>query len=183
VQGGYVEIQYQLAGASGWTTWGQCNPSVNSLFITGVNVGSSYNVQIRAVNFAGVPSAWVQAGPETISSVVSPFAYNGVPVTVLATFRVKADQLDEFLRLMPKYRAALREKNLVTAEPYLLLQGEEDGNPIVIEVFSWLNHDIPEHVPPGIQAYWDRINSKVEDRGRHRGVEFPEMNLIQPRLP
>ena len=68
VQGGYVEIQYQLAGASGWTAWGQCNPSVNSLFITGVNVGSQYNVQIRAVNCAGVPSPWVQAGPETISS-------------------------------------------------------------------------------------------------------------------
>ena len=54
------------------------------------------------------------------------------PETVLATFRVKADQLDAFLRLMPKYRATLREKNLVTAGPYLLLKGEEDGKPLVI---------------------------------------------------
>jgi len=105
------------------------------------------------------------------------------PETVLATFRVKADQVDAFLRLMPKYRAALREKNLVTAEPYLLLQGEEDGKTIVIEVFSWINHDVPEHVPPEIQTYWTRMNSMVEDRGNHRGIEFPEMNLIQPRLP
>lgn len=105
------------------------------------------------------------------------------PETVLATFRVKADQVDAFLRLMPKYRAALREKNLVTAEPYLLLQGEEDGKTIVIEVFSWINHDVPEHVPPEIQTYWTRMNSMVEDRGNHRVIEFPEMNLIQPRLP
>src|SRR5690242_13692133 len=85
------------------------------------------------------------------------------PETVLATFRVKADQLDAFLRLMPKYRATLREKNLVTAGPYLLLKGEEDGKPLVIEVFSWINHDVPEHVPPEIQVYWDRINRMVEN--------------------
>jgi hypothetical protein len=90
VQGGYVEIQYQLAGASGWTAWGQCNPSVNSLFITGVNVGSQYNVQIRAVNCAGVPSPWVQAGPETISSVISPFTYNGVPVAPTGTLTAQS---------------------------------------------------------------------------------------------
>jgi hypothetical protein len=90
VQGGYVEIQYQLAGASGWTAWGQCNPSVNSLFITGVNVGSQYNVQIRAVNCAGVPSPWVQAGPETISAVVSPFTYNGVPVAPTGTLTAQS---------------------------------------------------------------------------------------------
>jgi hypothetical protein len=92
--------------------------------------------------------------------------------TVLATFRVKADQLDAFLRLIPKYRAALREKNLVTAEPYLLLQGEEDRKPIVIEVFSWINHDVPEHVPPEIQTYWTRMNSMVEGRGNHSGSSF-----------
>jgi hypothetical protein len=105
------------------------------------------------------------------------------PETVLATFRVKADQLDDFLQLMPKYRAALRENNLVTAEPYLLLQGEEDGKPLVVEVFSWRNHEIPEHVPPEIQVYWNRINTMVEDRKSHKGIEFPEMHLIHSRVP
>lgn len=66
------------------------NPSVNSLFITGVNVGSQYNVQIRAVNCAGVPSPWVQAGPETISAVVSPFTYNGVPVAPTGTLTAQS---------------------------------------------------------------------------------------------
>lgn len=105
------------------------------------------------------------------------------PETVLATFRAKADQLKAFLQLMPKYRAALREDNLVTANPYLLLQGDEDGKPIVVEVFSWGNHDIPEHVPPEIQAYWNRINSMVEDRNGHKGIEFPEMHLVHSQFP
>jgi hypothetical protein len=105
------------------------------------------------------------------------------PETVLATFRVRVDQIDAFLQLMPKYRAALRENNLVTAEPYLLLQGEEGGKPLVVEVFSWRNHEIPEHVPPEIQVYWNRINTMVEDRNSHKGIEFPEMHLIHSQDP
>ena len=87
VQGGIrVETQWQLAGASWLDGIGAGKTSVNSLFITGVSVGSQYNIQIRAVNCAGVPSAWVQAGPEAISTVLSPFhLYNGVPVAPTGT--------------------------------------------------------------------------------------------------
>lgn len=116
-------------------------------------------------------------------SLVAQDAKPDSPETVLATFRVKPEQLDAFLQLMPKYREALRKNNLVTAEPYLLLRGEEDGKPLVVEVFSWRNHDIPEHVPPEIQVYWNRINSMVEDRQNHRGIEFPEMHLIHTQVP
>lgn len=90
VQGGYIEVQYQAAGATGWTEWGRCDSSVNSLFIAGVNVGSQYDVQIRAVNCAGVPSAWVQASPETISTTYSPFSYNGVPVAPTGTLTAQS---------------------------------------------------------------------------------------------
>jgi hypothetical protein len=102
------------------------------------------------------------------------------PETVLATFRVKPDQLPAFFKLMPEYWAALRSQNLVLAEPHILLRGEENGKPIVVEVFSWKNHDVPEHVPPAIQAYWDKINKMVEDRDGHNGIEFPEMTIVKP---
>ena len=101
------------------------------------------------------------------------------PETVLATFRVKPDQLSAFLRLMPQYWAALRTHNLVLAEPHLVLQGEEHGRPTIVEVFRWKDHDTPEHVPAQIQQYWDKINAMVEPRDGHAGVEFPEMTIIQ----
>ena len=101
------------------------------------------------------------------------------PETVLATFRVKPDQLSAFLKLMPQYWSELRAQNLVFAEPHLILQGDEHGRPTIVEVFSWKDHDAPEHVPVQIQQYWDKINSMVEPRDGHPGVEFPEMTLVK----
>jgi hypothetical protein len=104
--------------------------------------------------------------------------YSG-PETILATYRVKPSQMEAFLQLMPPYWAALRSTGLVVAEPHVLLRGADHGKPIVVEVFSWKDHDAPEHVPAAIQGYWDKFNGMVEDRDGHRGIEFPEMNLVQ----
>jgi len=101
------------------------------------------------------------------------------PETVLATFRVKPDQLSAFLKLMPEYWAALRAQDLVLADRHLVLQGEEHGRPTIVEVFSWKDHDAPEHVPAQIQKYWDKINGMVESRDGHPGVEFPEMSIVR----
>ena len=100
------------------------------------------------------------------------------PETVLATFRVKSDQIGAFLKLMPDYWAALRAQHLVLEAPHVVLQGDEHGRPLVSEVFSWRDHDVPEHVPPVIQQYWDRINAMVESRDGHAGIDFPEMKMI-----
>jgi len=102
-----------------------------------------------------------------------------MPETVLATFRVKPDQLSAFLKLMPQYWSELRAQNLVLAEPHLVLQGEEHGRPKIVEVFSWKDHDAPEHVPAQIQKYWEKINGMVEARDGHPGVEFPEMSIVK----
>jgi hypothetical protein len=101
------------------------------------------------------------------------------PETVLATFRVKPDQLSAFLKLMPEYWAALRAQDLVLADPHLVLQGEEHGRPTIVEVFCWKDHDAPDHVPAQIQKYWDKINAMVESRDGHPGVEFPEMTIVR----
>jgi len=120
---------------------------------------------LAALSVLSIPSAAEPADP--------------APETVLATFRVQPAQLPAFLRLMPEYWGALRAENLVLAEPHLVLRGEEDGRPMIVELFSWKNHDAPEHVPQRIQKYWDRINTMVESRDGHPGVEFPEMTIVK----
>ncbi len=80
---------------------------------------------------------------------------------------------------MPEYWAALRAQDLVLADPHLVLQGEDHGRPTIVEVFSWKDHDAPEHVPAQIQKYWDTINGMVESRDGHAGVEFPEMSIVK----
>ena len=110
----------------------------------------------------------------------SPASPDSSPETVIATFRVKPAQIDAFLALMPNYWAALRERNMVLAEPHVLMRGMENGKPIVVEVFTWRTHDVPDSVPSAIQAYWDKFNAMVETRDGKPGIEFPEMTLIQP---
>ena len=98
--------------------------------------------------------------------------------TILATYRVKAEELPAFLKLMPEYWKALRAHRLVRAEPYVLLQSEEDGKPVFYEVFSWKDHAVAHHVPAEIQGYWDKLNAMVEKRGGHEGIEFPEVRIV-----
>ena len=114
------------------------------------------------------------------AQIPTPTPPSSAPETVIATFRVKPAQIDAFLSLMPKYWAALRERNMVLVEPHVLMRGEENGKPIVVEVFTWRTHDVPDSVPPDIQAYWDKFNDMVEARDGHQPIEFPEMTLIQP---
>jgi len=104
------------------------------------------------------------------------------PETVIATFRVKPDQMDAFLALMPDYWAALQKRNMVFVEPYVLMRGTENGKPIVVEVFTWRSGDAPDNAPPEIQAYWDKFNTMVEARDGHKGIEFPVMTLLTPTL-
>jgi hypothetical protein len=80
--------------------------------------------------------------------------------------------------MMPEYWGALRERNMVIPAPHILLRGEENGKPIVVEILSWREHGIPDDVPPAIQAYWDRMNAMVEARDGHKGIEFPEMTIV-----
>jgi hypothetical protein len=100
------------------------------------------------------------------------------PETVMATYRVKPAQIDAFLKMMPDYWAALREQDMVIPAPHVLLRGEENGKPIVVEILSWKAHGIPDDVPPEIQAYWDKMNAMVEARDGHKGIEFPEMTIV-----
>ena len=68
--GGHIEVQYQPASSPASDTWtpvGKFDPSVTQAYIDGVTDGTDYNVRIRSVNAAGVPSDWVDAGTVTAS--------------------------------------------------------------------------------------------------------------------
>ena len=63
LSGGHIEMQWQLSGGTVWASAGKLDPSAASAYVTNVSDGQSYNIQVRAVNCAGVPSDWVQTTP------------------------------------------------------------------------------------------------------------------------
>lgn len=78
VFGGHLEVQYQLSGASTWTGLAKVDPVNASYTIPNVTDNQSYNVQVRAVNSASVPSDWI-ATSVTVANVISD-AFGGSPV-------------------------------------------------------------------------------------------------------
>jgi len=76
--GGHIETQYQQVGASTWTGLSKINPTSSNVFIAPVTDNQSYNVQVRNVNHAGVPSEWVSTSV-TVANVISD-AFAGSPV-------------------------------------------------------------------------------------------------------
>jgi hypothetical protein len=104
------------------------------------------------------------------------------PETVVATFYLKPDKVEDFFKMMPQYWQLLRKLDLVEPEPALLLRGEDaGGKPIAMQIFTWKHSSTPDNAPPAMQKYWDQMNTMVEKRDGHEGIAFPEMHLVPMR--
>jgi len=63
-----IILQYQLSGATSWTSAGSVDNSVSSAYISGVVSGQTYNVQIAALNASGSTSDWVEVTGVAVSA-------------------------------------------------------------------------------------------------------------------
>jgi hypothetical protein len=80
LNGGHIEVQYQrVASPEGlWISLAKMEPTITDAVIRGLHGGDQYNIRIRSVNAAGIPSDWVIAAP-LLSSPPTPG-----PITVVA---------------------------------------------------------------------------------------------------
>ena len=101
--------------------------------------------------------------------------------TVICTMRVKPGAEDEFAKVIAVHWPTLRRLKLVEEKPHLVLRGkDQSGKTYYVEILTWVDHEAPEHVPPEVQAVWDRMQPLVEARDGHRGIEFPEVEVVGP---
>ena len=104
--------------------------------------------------------------------------------TVVATYRVQADRMDDFLRLLERHHPTLVELGLATSEPAVIYRGfERDGRPIVFEIFEWAGPGAPDkaHEHPDVMALWEPMGSLVEDRETGPKFDFPHVERILER--
>jgi hypothetical protein len=99
--------------------------------------------------------------------------------TVLSTLRARVGSEDELQKTLSQEWSTLRKLGLVLAEPHVLLKGkDESGKTIFVEVFTWRDHDAPDDAPAEVQAIWKHLESLCEARLGHRGIEFPEFEIV-----
>lgn len=105
------------------------------------------------------------------------------PETMLVTFHVQAGKADAMASVLRRAWRAYRRDHMVFAAPHLLLRGSEDGGkPTFVEVLTWRRADIPDHMPPAVQALWKRMHDLCESRDGKPPIEGGAMRLLTPPL-
>ena len=101
------------------------------------------------------------------------------PETVLVTYHVKAGGEKDFQEALAQAWDFYRKERLVFAHPHVIARDKEDGGkPRFIEVFTWVSHSAPEHVPNAVQDIWKQMQSLCEARDGRTGVEGGEVDLL-----
>src|SRR5258705_13569784 len=79
------------------------------------------------------------------------------PETVLVTYHVKPGKEAEIQALLSRAWEIYRKERFVFAEPHIVVQDTEDGGkPRFVEIFTWVDHSIPEHAPQSVQMIWQQ---------------------------
>lgn len=104
------------------------------------------------------------------------------PETVHITFHVQKGHEGEMKKVLADAWQAYKQGDMVVPNFHVVLQGSESGNPYFVEILTWRSHDIPDHMPPQVQAIWKRMGAICEKRGEKPPIDGGEVQLIVPQL-
>ena len=101
--------------------------------------------------------------------------------TVIAVYRVRPDKQEPFLELLRRHHPVLVRLGLATDdEPIVYSGSEQDGGPIVFEIFKWKNADAPRiaHETPDVAQIWEAMGSMTEERDGRPKFFFPHVEKL-----
>ncbi len=119
-----------------------------------------------ALAFVAVPAVYAQSSDD--------------PETVIVTYHVKPERQKALLDAVNQQWSMLRRLKLVEeARPHLLFRGtEKGGKPVLIEIFTWISGDAPDHVPAEVQTLWREMQTLVEARDGRAGIDVRQVTEV-----
>jgi antibiotic biosynthesis monooxygenase (ABM) superfamily enzyme len=100
------------------------------------------------------------------------------PETVLITYQVKSGKEAEFQAVLSRAWQIYRTKHLAFAQPHIVLRDTEGDKTRFVEIFTWVSHAAPEHVPDAVKTLWEQEQSLCEGSSGHRGIEGGEVEIL-----
>ena len=98
------------------------------------------------------------------------------PVTSVNRYAVIEGRVEEFLEVVDRHCATLRELELITDREVEVFVGPErdTGAPVVVEIFEWADEDATQraHTHPAVSAVWESMGPLCEPRGDRGPFEF-----------
>jgi len=103
-----------------------------------------------------------------------------MPDVVVCRYQVKAASVDAFTALLEDHWPTLRRLDLVTDFAPIRLRRDEDGGPVVVEIFEWKDPESARlaHEHPDVAAIWERMGALVEERQKRPKWEFPHYQRL-----
>jgi hypothetical protein len=99
--------------------------------------------------------------------------------TVIATYQAKQGREEDLLKLLAKHWATIHRLGMVLDQPHLVLRGKDDsGKTYFVEILTWDDPETPDHAPAEVRAIWNEMQTMVEPRLGHQGIEFPEVHVV-----
>ena len=104
------------------------------------------------------------------------------PETVICTFRVKPESLDEFLELHRRHWPQLLELGLVTPTPEQAFRAgaTEADQPTIVSIFEWIDATASDraHEHPDVAEIWEAMEPLCESRNGRPSMEFPHFQPL-----
>lgn len=108
---------------------------------------------------------------------------NASLTTVVATYRVQSDLLDDFMALLDEHHPALADAGLVAEDssPIVYRGAERGGGPIVFEIFTWASPEASAeaHRTPSIAKIWESMGEMCEARDGKPMFDFPHVERVR----
>ena len=74
---------------------------------------------------------------------------------------------------------AYRRHEIANEKPHVILRGkDESGNAYYVEILTWKDRNITMNPPADVMALWGWLEAACEARLGHRGIEFPEVQIV-----
>lgn len=93
--------------------------------------------------------------------------------TVIATYRVRAGEEQQFVELLATHWDTLRRLELVTDAPSVVYRSVDEP-PTYIEIFTWVEGGFTKaHDHPDVLTVWEAMGTLLEPRDSRPMWEFP----------
>ncbi len=93
--------------------------------------------------------------------------------TVMVTYHVTAGKEAELERVIGEAWKVYQSEKMLADGPHMMVKGTEgEGKPRVVEIFSWVNADAPDHASDAVKKCWEKMMACCEKREGHEGLEI-----------
>jgi len=101
--------------------------------------------------------------------------------TVLITYHVIPGKEKSLQELLANAWTIYEKEHLVFSQPHVVVRQKDaaDKNRVV-EIFTWVNSEAPDHAPDSVKKLWDQMQACCEKRDGHPGLEGGEVDLLVP---